>query len=181
MKPSKIILLSLLIITVFSCGPNSKGEPVKKVIETRQLEKSWDFIVTTDEFGDETGSKEIVGNFKGTFSNSATSNSSFDVTVKVVDSSFYTLFSEYGNNLASLPENQSINIKVKTEEGDIIKVRQFLFKNMMCDVDEDITLFKLLQEHEKMKVLVDFSILENYHGNTKYVYELKRDNLKELL
>jgi hypothetical protein len=184
------LFLSLISVSLLlSCGESSTE--VTQVIESVNQEpevptpepakSAWNQTGVVDEFGDIIEGKSIISsNSTGKFSNSATADSDLTVKMQLVEGNIYALFYEYNREpQAHLPESEFINVKVKVEGGEVIKVKQFLYNHMMCDTEGELTAL-VKNQTSPLKVIVDLSTIDKY-SNTTYQFEIDPSGLSELL
>ena len=174
---------------LLSCGESSTDDTqvVEAVdqeaeVQTPEPAKSaWNQTGVVDEFGDIIEGKSIISsNSTGKFSNSATADSDLTVRMQLVEGNIYAFFYEYNSEpQAHLPESEFINVKVKVEGGEVIKVKQFLFNHMMCDTEGELTAL-VKNQTSPLKVIVDLSTIDKY-SHTTYQFEIDPTGLSELL
>ena len=83
---------------------------------------SWGLCYWKDDFGDTTKDAVAVTEISGTFSNSATTNSTLSVTIYVDMSSYKKIkmkFLEYGSYPVSIYGSHSGSLKIKTKSGTV--------------------------------------------------------------
>jgi hypothetical protein len=168
--------LFFAIVILISCSDSKEN---KKTKEVNNKDIQWQMSKVQDEFGDVIeGKSTLSAEFKGTFSNSAVTNQNLTVSMQISDSTIYTTFYEYNKPpKAELPQSQYSFLKIKTDNGEIIEVRQFLYNNAMLDMDKELLLL-LLKQKKPIKVIMDFSEINKY-SRTKYNFEIDPNGLKE--
>lgn len=170
-----MIIISLALI---SCKSNTEN-PQTEENKSEKIEKSkWEIVDIVDEFGDPTGKKSILGLFKGKMSNSATNNADLTVKVNFEDKSTLMTFYEYGDMQGNLPDGKFFNIDIKKENGEIEKLNQFTYKNMLFD--DSLLKVRILEQKKPLKVSIDLS-RANQYDNTKYIFEIDPSGLVDLI
>ncbi|MCP4551476.1 MAG: hypothetical protein GY834_05450 [Bacteroidetes bacterium] len=187
-KFTQLFLLVGLTTLIISCGNNSeKSTQDKSAIENEEVaskenidkKSAWEIVDVVDEFGDKIdGESSIIGLFEGKMSNSATTDSKLTIKMQVQDSSIYTIFYEYGEHQSQLEDYKYLQLKVKTENGEVIKIKQLLFRNMMVDSDGELLNLILAQE-SPLKMIADFSAVSKYESNV-FSFEIDPKGLNEL-
>ena len=143
----------------------------------------WQTIGTTDEFGDATGESLEVYQAKGTFSNSATTNSESVLTLKKQGDIIQFSITEYNYSPATyLCDN--INLSVKIESGEVF--RRSLMSSMNYYMVDDLYGFKYggdvfgirkptakrqkwIQKRRAKGEIDFFSLISTYNGEIKMV------------
>lgn len=138
MTINKISLAIFALIVLYSCNseeniPQQSEENKSQQEEISVNQNSWVSVPTIDEFGIETGDYTIAAEFKGTMSNSATSNAELSVIAQMSDGQIYMTFREYGYMPANLPHSQFIYVSVRRPNGEVEHVGQFFFRGYMVD------------------------------------------------
>ena len=184
MSISKFIFVLTIPLIFIGCGSstdsstNIQGGDITEE-QKEVIEPSWTKSVIIDEFGDEIDGKSALGAiFSGTMSNTATQNSKLMVKMNIQDSILYTQIYEYERNLAQLPEYKYVWLKVKSNKGDITKVKQLMYSNMMVDMDHEL-LSLLTESKGELKVICDLSTVSEYESSV-YKYSIDNDGLSEL-
>jgi len=187
-KIIQLVLYSGLAMLIVSCGSNSnqKPQPVKEtksdsiVKEIKAVKSDWKKIHALDEFGDKIESKYTLNvQFKGTMTNSVETGSNITVKMQIKDSLIYTMFYDYSDLEDELPNGNSINLKVKIENGEVLQVKQYFSNNRM--IDKDKVLLKLLLAQEvPLKVIADLGMADS-DASTVYRYDISTAGLKDLL
>lgn len=137
----------------------------------------WETINYVDEFGDETGESAIRLLCKGTFSNSATTNSDLIVKFILDKKSEYIAISlyEYGSSPeASMGYDSSFgNITVKLEDGTKKTFKTFAPKSggLFFTKGSYNDFIKFLTTNSNFKVYIGKSDFEN--NGSSYLFEVK--------
>lgn len=184
----KFLTTMILGIVLTSCGSGTEKktandnptEQVNKEVN-KKTESAWQVFQVKDEFGDIVEGKSTIGaEFKGTMSNSAVSGADLTVRMQVQDSTIYSIFYEYSREpQAKLPESKHLTIKVKVSSGEVLEVKQLLYKNMMVDSRKEL-LKILLSQDKPVKIIADISLVDKY-ANDVYNFEIDPSGLKEVL
>lgn len=168
-------------LTIISIGLilNSCGSGTEK--NTDSNSSSWQVVQVKDEFGDIVkGESSVSADFRGTMSNSAVVDAALTVRMQIADSTIYSVFHEYdGKTKAQLPNSKYLTIKVKVSGGEVLEVKQFLYKNMMVDNDKEL-LKILLSQNKPVKVIADISMADKYSSGV-YIFEVDPNGLKEVV
>lgn len=191
MKTSKQIL-SIIIFSfiLISCGGNSdkkdkKNNEVvseKPTTDVKEIKvKAWEVVSKKDEFGNAIETKTIImADFEGTMSNSSEAYAPFTVKMLVKDSTILSAFYDYNREpRAELPESKTLSIKMKLQNGEVVKAEQFLYENMMVDSNSEL-LNILLEQNEPIQAIADISLADE-QSNTIYKFEINSSRLKEAL
>ena len=99
------ITLLFFLICLVSCFSNNSNES----------NSNWSIEYYLDEFQEQTDEPYIIGDFKGSFSNSATTNSVLNVQVLIDSTRVRFKFFEYGTHL--LKDAGSFKFRYKTQDG----------------------------------------------------------------
>ena len=185
----KLLVFVFSIVLLGSCGNNNdKSTQDKSTLESNEVASKentdsksvWKIVDVVDEFGDKIeGESSIIGQFEGTMSNSATTDSKLTIKMQVQDSSIFTTFYEYGKQQSQLEEYKYLPLRVKIENGEVLEVKQLLFRNMMVDSDGEL-LALILSQETPIKMIADFSTITKYESNV-FSFEIDPKGLKELL
>jgi len=186
----KLIYLLLLtpIILLTSCNSDSERKTKSDTSSTqsntevkKENESAWQVVQVKDEFGDIIEAESaLVGTFKGTMSNSATSDAGLTVKMQILDSKIYSTFYKYNRKTkAQLPDSKFMKIKIKVSSGEVLEAEQFLYGNMMVDSDKEL-LNILLSQDKEVKVIADISNANKY-SNEIYKFVIDPNGLKEVL
>ena len=188
-KMKKLIIFMFSIVLLGSCSNNNdKSTQDKSTLESNEVASKentdsksvWKIVDVVDEFGDKIeGESSIIGQFEGTMSNSATTDSKLTIKMQVQDSSIFTTFYEYGKQQSQLEEYKYLPLRVKIENGEVLEVKQLLFRNMMVDSDGEL-LALILSQETPIKMIADFSTITKYESNV-FSFEIDPKGLKELL
>lgn len=141
---------------------------------------AWKIVNLVDDFGDvKEGESAIVATFPGKMSNSAVSDESLIVKFEIYDSTTVVGFYEYGREpKAQLPDRAFINLKLKLSNGEVLGIKQFLFKDYMVDSDNEL-LALLLSQENPIKAILDFRSIDRYES-TVYEFTIEPKGLKAL-
>lgn len=178
----KATLIAVVACLCFACyDPASKPSVTPKAERVSAPKPIWQASTQKDEFGDEIeGEKNILAQFSGVMSNSATTKADVLVQVQIgQDKSTYISFLEYGKVPGNLPEKKSFNVKIKKADDSTEFVRMFSMRNVLAET-EGVLLDRVLSQSEPLKVNVDLSRAEQ-HSNTVYNFEIKPKGLRALL
>ena len=153
------------------------------LISTTNSFSQWRTIETTDEFGDRTGETLEVYQARGTFSNSATTNSEAILTLKMQGDIIQFSIEEYSNYPATYLCD-SIGLSVKIESGEVF--RRSLMSSMNYYMVDDFYGFKYggdvfglrkpsakrqkwIQKRRSKGEIDFFSLISTYNGEIKMV------------
>lgn len=89
----KNYLILFLVVIIASCNSN------KKQSVQREETKIWQIKNYTNNWGEETNLSYVIGNFKGTFSNSVVTNANLSVDLLINKKDISIRFYEYGDIL----------------------------------------------------------------------------------
>lgn len=132
----------------------------------------WEIHNFSDEFGEETGGKYLSLTGKGTFSNSATTNSELSVIMFVTQDAVSFKFLEYGSQLVKGEEY--FTMRIKNSKGNIQEIRLFNdedgnIRNLIINSKEaptgDLIELMLLCEKDDDEAPDGNKILRNILGN----------------
>jgi len=181
----KVIYLALTVLIV-ACGNGTEKKTDNKEVKPKdevqsKNESSWEVVQIKDEFGDIVeGKSTISAIFKGTMTNSAVADAELTVRMQLQDSIIYSNFYEYNREpQAQLPKSKYLTIKVKVANGEVLEAKQFLYQNMMVDLDKEL-LNILLNQNQPVKVIADISQVDKY-SNDIYKFEIDPNGIKEAI
>jgi len=150
-----------------------------RVTEEPKILSPWEIDFTVDDFGDKTDDAYIVGEFAGTFSNTATNSSRLIVYVYYIDGIFRFRFLEYGNHRAIHYKNDAMTIQFKVD-GETTKVfTLWAYGESNADLrflyDEDVSTFlSILKEGGEISTVAKI-------GNSKYNFDIDADDFAKTL
>lgn len=121
---SVLIAVILIFLGLSACGNSQETENLMNTESTAETEslppaQHWQIDYFVDEFGDKTNEGFLIGEFNGTFSNTATNSSDLSVFVYVMPDStgknYMIAFrlAEYGNHIATYSSYDYINLAFK--------------------------------------------------------------------
>ena len=162
---------------VSSLSKNNNGNTSSQSTE----EKIWVKKAYVDEFGDETSQTYLTCDILiGTFSNSATTNSSCCFKMLIDKSNIAIIILEYGYSIVKNPYSRGTEygIQVKSEDGRIYKFYGTMNDDRIIIDDKDESSFlNVLKNNYSLKVYI-----EEYHTpSSSYNFTIKRGNLNEML
>lgn len=136
---------------------------------------TWGEVQVTDEFGDPTGESVSRAFFEGSFSNSATSNSS--LIVKMVDYGDAIIMELYEYSRA--PGARMCYdgcfglISVKHENGEVKNYRAFAPKSGGLYFNDKTKFYELINNgnNETLKLVIRESNFDDY-GSSSYIFEI---------
>ena len=182
----KKLIYLLLVVFIVSCGNGTEKKTDNKQVKPKdevqnKNESSWEVLNVKDEFGDIVdGKSSVVADFKGTMTNSAVADAELTARIQLQDSTLYTSFYEYNKPpQAQLDNSKYLTLKIKVANGEVVEAKQFLYDNMMVDLDK-VLLDILLNQNQPIKVIADMSQLNKY-SKTIYKFEIDPKGLKEVM
>lgn len=142
----------------------------------------WEVIETVDEFGDKTGEKVAQIFAKGTFSNSATTNSELIVRISDYEDMMFISLFEYGKTPeAKLTYDSSFGkISIKREDGLIEKYQVMASKDGGIYLGKKNKLATLIRDgnEELLKVYISDKQFSDY-GSSTYNFKIKTQKRNE--
>ena len=178
------IPLACLLITALclvSCSTSDTAESTTEASAVKTELSPWEKVPVKDEFGDITEGRFLVSaEFKGTMTNSAVADAPLTVNMLVEDTVLFARFYEYGREPETkLPNAEVLTIKVKTADGTVHKIPQFLVRNVMLDMKGELKDL-LLNQSSPVKVMVDLSTVGSF-SNSVYTFEVDPTGFRESL
>lgn len=181
MRPNFLPFLLIAPICLMSCSGSGPAENTTEANAVKTGGNPWQKVPVTDEFGDLLeGQFLIAAEFTGTMTNSAVADAPLTVKMVVEDSTLFARFYEYGREPETkLPNAEILTIKVKTEDGTVQKMEQFLVKNVMLDMKGELKNL-LLNQSTPVKVMLDLSTVGSF-SNSVYTFEVDPAGFRESL
>jgi len=142
-----------------------------------QSTPAWSRTDVKDEFGDIVPGKSVVtANFEGTYSSTAVVDKCLGVEIIIDEISMYSLFYQRCTRPKTTQKDGFIMIKVKTADGQVHSMEQFLYKDMMHDHDGQL-LQLILSQTSPMKVVIELG----NSVNSVYSYGIDPSGLKQAM
>lgn len=176
----KIIILSLLILSMGACSKSDKNREENKEIAKESVKNNlgWKIGQDKDEWGDLTGDKYAYGWFTGTFNNSATTDGSVAIVLSVkttmigekLDTIVGFSLGEYdGRNAVT---NMDLKGKARNSKGEIIEFPLYIGNNgwgmLISEINVDI--FNFLCKGGKIDVILEED--SKYGVPSKYKFSI---------
>lgn len=143
----------------------------------------WSLNSYTDDFGDKTSHKYLMLVGKGTFSNSAATNSDLVVALYVDKNKdeIYFKFVEYGLNVVK--DEEYCRIKIKDSEGKIHNFKFYCYQSGRIKLEDN----KHRQYHKELKSIMELegiisvnAVMDKY-SRSDYTFKLNIDGYKKAL
>lgn len=148
---------------------------------------AWKLGYYVDDFNEKTDKSYVVGEFLGTFSNSATSGSKLKVYVYVNNKSTYRSFSfrlmEYGTKVQHFTKDDSVQLKIKEEDGSTYSYSLhgsgdlYLLSDAYYDAYKNF--MNKLQSNQKINCYI--VVKNTYIADDEYNFVITTGGLQELL
>jgi len=108
-------MIIILCLFAFSCTPASVN-----------MDSSWKMTQVNDKFGEPAG-EMLVAEISGSFSNSATVNSTLLAVASSVDTNIYIRLYEYGRNPVSISDFVDVNLETRDTFYNVLFSKNRLF------------------------------------------------------
>lgn len=150
--------------------------------EENTIPKTWEKSFYVDDFDEPTDEWFISTSFMGTFSNSATTDSSLSGYVLIDEENVSFILYEYNRSQVknTYSRNKAYTITAKAEDGSTTEYSGCVWSqgDRVVVSDEDkAAIIELMKNGGKIK----FYIYETDNSVTNYLFTVKSNNLKDLL
>lgn len=176
MKKFLALLLTVLVLCSFvGCDKSNSSNPNNP----NNSNGIWGIKYYVDEFNKPTDKRYItnVKNFYGSFSNSATTNSSLSAKIIIDPNGIYIILWEYGNYQVKGYIATSYKIVLQDVDGKKTNINGIMKKNsdrITVDLSEWETFVGLIIYNEKVNVYIEEKT--DYGYSSTYLFTINQDN-----
>lgn len=135
----------------------------------------WTTVETKDKFGDISGEKYLIFQTKGTFSNSATSNSELLVRITDFKKQFHLNLFEYGKDPAARLNGTSPSVQIKRENGEVLYGSALLVDDVHLYIRKKSKIGKLISNGTS-EILKIFITEQSEYSKSTYLFSIKSKN-----
>ena len=170
-----ILLVAVLMLSLAACSgsttpnentttPPSGGNSTTP--EATPAPTIWGMIAETDDFGDATGKEVIIGEFAGSFSNTATSDSNLTVYIFCYllpngNGAFSIRLLEYNRTKATFTSSDASSLTIRTRvdgnDNEHSLIGQAPNSDLMIDTLSGILFFQSLYDEKEVSCIVDIA------------------------